>query len=294
MRAHAYEDHRDDLTNELTAWTPPSVSKQGPLPSSTKSDAKSRDERQERQNVPQVSRTRRALIREYWGQGQPKVSRIAEYIGCSPREVQRAVDNGHGDNLDEDEHYLNGSIGEIINVDGAPALPPKRMPQLDGVPAIVREHFRTPSGTYDANDSICRANLQATGPSKSRSGGLGGTNGQDPLFQSHPIPPLLSSSRQVRRGSVAPPTAPIGPAIEHQHPLDAFLQGLQKRCSHLRRPFLELGISTTTDLDVLSKLESQWGHLDIHLLASGASLLDCLLVRDGLETRAMNLKKSIG
>ncbi|EKM61573.1 uncharacterized protein PHACADRAFT_248258 [Phanerochaete carnosa HHB-10118-sp] len=42
---------------------------------------------------------------------------IAEYCNCDVRDVYFALNNETGDNLSEDHDYLDGKLGDIVNID---------------------------------------------------------------------------------------------------------------------------------------------------------------------------------
>ncbi|KAI0964156.1 hypothetical protein AcW1_001040 [Taiwanofungus camphoratus] len=77
----------------------------------------------------------RALIRDYWKQ-EYTVAQIMEWLNCGPQEVWFSVNNGAGDKLDEDEKYLIGKLGDIVNIDNPPPWANEHVG-----PAIKPENF---------------------------------------------------------------------------------------------------------------------------------------------------------
>ncbi|TFY69225.1 hypothetical protein EVJ58_g568 [Rhodofomes roseus] len=63
-----------------------------------------------------TTRTQRALVRGYW-EDEYTVHQITEYMNLTRRDTWHAIKNQSGDNLDEDEDYRNGTIGDVINVE---------------------------------------------------------------------------------------------------------------------------------------------------------------------------------
>ena len=70
-----------------------------------------------RTGIPQISRTFRAMIRQCYNQRAMSNKEIAEFCNCDVRDVHFAVNNESSDNLEEDQAYLDGQLGDIINID---------------------------------------------------------------------------------------------------------------------------------------------------------------------------------
>jgi len=69
-----------------------------------------------RHGGPHTTRTQRALVRGYW-KDEYTVHQIGEYMNLSRRDVWHAIKNDSGDNLNEDESYRDGTVGDVINVE---------------------------------------------------------------------------------------------------------------------------------------------------------------------------------
>jgi hypothetical protein len=70
-----------------------------------------------RSGIPQISRTFRAMIRQCYNQRVKSNKEIAEFCNCDVRDVYFAINNESGDDLDEDQDYLDGKLGDIVNID---------------------------------------------------------------------------------------------------------------------------------------------------------------------------------
>lgn len=57
------------------------------------------------------------MIRQCYNQRVLSNKEIAEYCSCDVRDVYFAVKNESNDNLDEDQDYLDGKLGDIVNID---------------------------------------------------------------------------------------------------------------------------------------------------------------------------------
>ncbi|CCL98149.1 uncharacterized protein FIBRA_00143 [Fibroporia radiculosa] len=107
-----------------------------------------------RSRIPQISRTKSALIRDYWHSREYTVSQISEWLNCGPREVWYAIKNEANDNLSEDSRYLNGQLGDIINVDELPVRKrPITEPQVKLEELEVEQVDVKLCNEYDGNTS---------------------------------------------------------------------------------------------------------------------------------------------
>lgn len=70
-----------------------------------------------RTGIPQISRTFRAMIRQCYNQRVMSNKEIAEFCNCDVRDVYFAVNNESNDKLADDQDYLDGKLGDIINID---------------------------------------------------------------------------------------------------------------------------------------------------------------------------------
>lgn len=57
------------------------------------------------------------MIRQCYAQRTMSNKEIAEYCNCDVRDVYFAVNNESGDNLAEDQDYLDGKRGDVVNLD---------------------------------------------------------------------------------------------------------------------------------------------------------------------------------
>ena len=67
-------------------------------------------------NLPQITRTKRALVRRCYNQGNKMVSEIAEYAGCDASTVWYAIRNECHDDINEDQDYIDGRIGDVVDL----------------------------------------------------------------------------------------------------------------------------------------------------------------------------------
>lgn len=67
--------------------------------------------------MPQTTRTQRALIRHCFKGQKMENKKIGEFVGCDSDQVWAAVRNEGGDNLAEDAEYLSGRKGEIVDLE---------------------------------------------------------------------------------------------------------------------------------------------------------------------------------
>ncbi|KAJ3558774.1 hypothetical protein NM688_g718 [Phlebia brevispora] len=67
--------------------------------------------------LPKSTRTQRALIRRCYSQKTKIVAEIAEYAGCDATTVWYAVHNEANDDLSEDQAYIDGDMGDVIDFD---------------------------------------------------------------------------------------------------------------------------------------------------------------------------------
>ncbi|CAL1694613.1 unnamed protein product [Somion occarium] len=85
--------------------------------------------------IPNVTRTQRAQIRYYHSRGLWGPIEIVNYVGCEERGYVYAVRNDYGDNLANDPLYLEGKVGDIVNVDETKIL---AFPKVESTGVEVR------------------------------------------------------------------------------------------------------------------------------------------------------------
>jgi hypothetical protein len=86
------------------------------------------------------------------------ISEIAEFVGIdNHRTVWSAIRNEDNDNLEEDGVYLNGDIGEIVNVDALGDIRPIVIKREDGVEERTQlwpEESAEHEASYSSEDEI--------------------------------------------------------------------------------------------------------------------------------------------
>ena len=85
------------------------------------------------------------------------ISEIAEFVGVyDHRTVWSVVKNEDGDDLEEDEMYLNGEVGDIINVDALGNIRPVIVKREEGDDGRILWPEQSVNGesSYDSEDEV--------------------------------------------------------------------------------------------------------------------------------------------
>ncbi|KAI0073126.1 hypothetical protein K474DRAFT_1666966 [Panus rudis PR-1116 ss-1] len=69
------------------------------------------------EQAPDITRTQRAMVRNYYNAKHHRACNIAEYMKLTPKAINYALRNKAGDDLSQDHLYLDGRLGDIINLD---------------------------------------------------------------------------------------------------------------------------------------------------------------------------------
>lgn len=106
------------------------------------------------------------MIRQCYNQCTMSNKEIAEYCNCDVRDVYFAINNESGDNLDEDQDYLDGKLGDIVNID-------------DVDESLLAYH-------YDEKFDVDEAMSESSGESQIQQQQL--TQEEDPRAKAYPTP----------------------------------------------------------------------------------------------------------
>ncbi|GJE89496.1 hypothetical protein PsYK624_055970 [Phanerochaete sordida] len=262
-----------------------------------------------RTGIPNISRTFRAVIRQCYNQCTMNNKEIAEYCGCDVRDVYFAINNESGDNLDEDKAYLDGSLGDIVNIDNVDEsmlqsayhveekldededamgetdaeeeVPQtnRNDPRLKAYPTPESDPAYDPS--YDSEEEIERmlSAMDVDTPSDEEmhdEGAIYAGKSSHDVFMSEPAP--LAPRHHAPLFQVPPPD-----------PIRAFFSSLPKstpeEVDKMTVVFKVYGVENADDLDMLSQMEGCWHEVESYVCGRGLTRGQWLRICDALRVR---------
>ncbi|KIP11656.1 hypothetical protein PHLGIDRAFT_124576 [Phlebiopsis gigantea 11061_1 CR5-6] len=278
-----------------------------------------------RTGIPQISRTFRAMIRQYYNQRTMSNKEIAEFCNCDVRDVHFAVNNESGDNLEEDQAYLDGQLGDLINIDdfelegydevtGAFQVDMKTEVDVDMIPGeelaqptfVDQSASRTkayPTPDSDAPPGQAQDEVLDSEDEIERNYIRVAASPEPDAEPSHQIETGVKSTRRRPRthdrllevSTVAPraqlnsrKAPPKDPIYAFVLSLDGFTPDIVKDITSVIKAY---GVTTAGDLDQLSDMEEYWGDVRQYLCNQGLKQHHWELIRDGLRARLEALRR---
>ncbi|KAJ3558779.1 hypothetical protein NM688_g720 [Phlebia brevispora] len=280
-----------------------------------------------------TTRTTRALMRQQF-RAHPESSEkafrdVAAFFGRSLQAVRAALFNFERDDIENDGAYVEGIVGEVINVDLLPDADTNGggdgAGQREEKAAI--EHIDLSNDAYEIDQEDDPMDSEETTSEKGEAIGIRKTTITRRQIEvvdgrkSHKAPPLSSTLRRYREVITEisrftqdhdvdnsrelpeerpTPSPSVNPQSEHRRAaeddLTTFLSSAG--CVHLADRFRAVGISTKEAIDKLSVLSREYRMcLKIELDTLGSeqiSFFDWLLVEAALNERVAALRSSNG
>ncbi|GJE89484.1 hypothetical protein PsYK624_055850 [Phanerochaete sordida] len=233
-----------------------------------------------------------------------EVAEIAQWVGVDRDTVWSVVRNEDGDDLAEDQIYLDGKRGHIINVDALKNI----RPFVKGEPMDDDQWLRYGSSVsddeYDSEEEIEMEYIRSSPVAAPRRHRRDEDAPGDPehmfeeVEESSPGPePSPSSASPPASSTVYSNTVPHSPLTTRTKmdgAIATFVRGLGGGPSdQLLEVFCDMEIDSAERLDWLCQQEGDyWEDVKDYMLQKGVKLFHWLVVKKGLRERAAALAAS--